>query len=309
MIFDVRLTLNKCKACAATKVNKYGTERIHPIQTNFPFQRVAIDITGPLPVSREGHRYILGCIDYFTKFPVFVPLKSITIKEVAKALFSRWISFFGAPYSLHSDRRGNVDGELIRQLCTLFNITKSHSAPYQPRGDGLIERQFRTMKDMLKASVLDSGRQWIECLPTVEMGIRSTVQNTTKFSPFEMVFGFPMRTVCTCDKSMGSSQRFIRPHDYITWLQKNLKSIHGKATDQTKIAANKMIQKVKRVSRSFSEGDRVMVRNLPLTKYGPKYDGPYVIICKLNETTFKLQRVKGGKNVERNAEHLKHCYL
>ena len=52
-----------------------------------PFKRIAIDLVGPIgPPSEDGHRYILTLVDFATRYPEAVPLKSIDTETVAEAL-------------------------------------------------------------------------------------------------------------------------------------------------------------------------------------------------------------------------------
>ena len=57
-----------------------------------PFDRIALDIVGPLPKTSRGHRYILVLVDYATRYPEALPLRAATAKAVARELmllFSR----------------------------------------------------------------------------------------------------------------------------------------------------------------------------------------------------------------------------
>ena len=56
------------------------------------FDRIALDIVGPLPKTSRGHRYIPVLVDYATRYPEALPLRTATAKAVAKELlllFSR----------------------------------------------------------------------------------------------------------------------------------------------------------------------------------------------------------------------------
>jgi hypothetical protein len=53
-----------------------------------PFDRVAIDIVGPLPRTKSGYSYLLTMIDYGSRCPDAVPLKSTDSKSIATALLS-----------------------------------------------------------------------------------------------------------------------------------------------------------------------------------------------------------------------------
>ena len=52
-----------------------------------PFQRVAVDLVGPIqPTTERGHRYILVLVDYATRYPEAVPMKTIEAEAVAEKL-------------------------------------------------------------------------------------------------------------------------------------------------------------------------------------------------------------------------------
>ncbi len=52
-----------------------------------PFQRVAVDIIGPLqPATDKGNRYVLTLVDYATRYPEAIALPNIDTERVAEAL-------------------------------------------------------------------------------------------------------------------------------------------------------------------------------------------------------------------------------
>ena len=51
-----------------------------------PFERIGMDIVGPLERSTNGNRYILVLFDYATKYPEAFPLKHIKARQVASCL-------------------------------------------------------------------------------------------------------------------------------------------------------------------------------------------------------------------------------
>ena len=54
-----------------------------------PFQKVAIDLVGPLePRTDNKNKYILTLVDYATRYPEAVALFSIETETVAEALVS-----------------------------------------------------------------------------------------------------------------------------------------------------------------------------------------------------------------------------
>ena len=78
-----------CDVCQKT-VNKGSVPKV-PLQKmpliDNPFKRVDIDLVGPIsPPSEEGHRYILTLVDFATRYPEAVPLKTIDTETVAEVL-------------------------------------------------------------------------------------------------------------------------------------------------------------------------------------------------------------------------------
>ena len=72
---------NYCKTCE--ECQKYSPGRgtrvpLVPLSImTEPFQRIAMDVVGPLPMIRMGNKYILVVCDYATRFPEAFALKSI----------------------------------------------------------------------------------------------------------------------------------------------------------------------------------------------------------------------------------------
>ena len=57
-----------------------------------PFKKIAIDIVGELRRTTTGYKYILIIVDYATRYPEAIPLRTTNSKTVAEALiqyFSR----------------------------------------------------------------------------------------------------------------------------------------------------------------------------------------------------------------------------
>ena len=55
-----------------------------------PFERIAMDIVGPLPRSRSGCRYVLVLCDYATRYPEAIALKSIDAQTIAEELIKEF---------------------------------------------------------------------------------------------------------------------------------------------------------------------------------------------------------------------------
>ena len=153
-----------------------------------PFERIAMDIIGPLPQSRSGYRFVLVVCDYATRWPEVVPLKSIDAGHVAEelmVLFSR----VGVPNEILTDQGSNFTSQLLKEVYRLLSIKLIRTSPYHPQTDGLVERFNQTLKAMLRRTGTDEGKDWNKHIPYVLFAYHEVPQSSTGFSPFELVYG------------------------------------------------------------------------------------------------------------------------
>lgn len=94
------------------------TQPYHFVAPEDRFRHVHMDIVGPLPVC-EGYRYCLTLIDRFSRWLEAIPLKSIDANTVCRAFFNGWISRFGSPETLTTDRGSQFESQLFSALLKL----------------------------------------------------------------------------------------------------------------------------------------------------------------------------------------------
>ena len=95
---DIRRWIQACSRCEAVK-SPHQRQRapLGNITAGYPWQRIAIDLVGPLPSTARGNRYILSVTDYFSKWAEAFALRNAEAKTVARVLVDRVICQFGAP--------------------------------------------------------------------------------------------------------------------------------------------------------------------------------------------------------------------
>lgn len=114
-----------------------------------PYERVALDVLGPLPETGRKYKYILVIGDYFSKLTEVFPLPNQEAHTIAKVLVEEWVCRFGTPHSIHSAQGRSFESALFRETCQLLNIHKTRTSPYHPQSDGLVERFNCTLLSML----------------------------------------------------------------------------------------------------------------------------------------------------------------
>ena len=189
MADDVKDWLQQCTTCMK---RKSPTGRHHPlgnIPTGHRWDRIAMDILDVCDPTPDGYRYILVITDYFSKWTEAFPIKDKCADTVADVLVDKIILCFGMPLVIHSDQGREFENGLMKSLCTLLGCAKTRTEPYHTESDGMVERFNRMCLMMLSMFVNDRRDNWNELLPFVMHAYRTSVHETTGYSPFCLVMG------------------------------------------------------------------------------------------------------------------------
>ncbi len=101
---QVRRWCAACRECQLVNPPAISKAPLRPLPlVEAPFERIGMDLIGPLEHSARGHRFALVLVDYATRYPEAVPLRTISAKSVANALF-RIISRVGIPKEILTDQ-------------------------------------------------------------------------------------------------------------------------------------------------------------------------------------------------------------
>jgi transposase InsO family protein len=80
-----------------------------------------------------------------------IPLSETSAAACAKALTFTWISRFGVPETITSDRGPQFTSNLWFQLCEMLNISHKHTTAFHSELNGAVKRLHRRLKDVLHA--------------------------------------------------------------------------------------------------------------------------------------------------------------
>ena len=147
---DIHQWAHSCLQCQRAKIHCHTTTLLctfNPPDTRF--DHIHIDLVGPLPTS-QGHIYLLTCIDRFTRWPETIPIADIITDTVVQAFVKGWISRFGVPSTITTDRGQQFESSLWTHLMRLLGTHWIRTTAYQPISNGLVERFHQQLKGAIK---------------------------------------------------------------------------------------------------------------------------------------------------------------
>nr|VZI19671.1 unnamed protein product [Spirometra erinaceieuropaei] len=288
---------NTCTTCAKFKApRQLPRAPLQPMHTSFPFQRLGLDIIGPLPFTTTSRRFILVMVDYFTKWAEAVPLLRQDTVSFTNVIFNNWICRFGVPLSIHSDCGDNFDSKLLQEVCDLLDIYKTRTTPAHPEGNGLVERTNRTLNQLLKAFAEDHHpHDWDKRLPCAMMAYRANTHTSTGYPPFFMLTGRQFRLPADSRFPQPAANEYA-PDSYVWQLQDLLRSAYTLARNHLGAAAERQKTYFDRQvhGNPYQLGDLVWrFRPVPplgtAAKFFHPWEGPFVVVDVIHPATYVLR--------------------
>ncbi|XP_014672425.1 PREDICTED: dihydropyrimidine dehydrogenase [NADP(+)]-like [Priapulus caudatus] len=112
---DIKRWCQYCTVCARRKPGKgLKMGRLKQSEVGAPFERVAIDIMGPLEETEKGNKVIMVVCDYFTKWMECFALPNQEAYTVADVLVTEYICRYGVPYQIHTDQGPDFESRLFQ---------------------------------------------------------------------------------------------------------------------------------------------------------------------------------------------------
>ena len=191
MAADVSRWCRECMLCQKAKITTQPAAPIQPIPVpGRRFTHLHVDLVGPLTASADGHKHVMTMIDRSTRWVEVVPLTSTTATACTDALVASWISRFGVPAAITTDRGVQFTSAVWQVLCKRLGIIHITTTAYHPQANGLVERFHRQLKDSMRARLAASD--WPSHLPWVILGLRAAPKEDHKVSAAELLYRVPL---------------------------------------------------------------------------------------------------------------------
>ena len=306
MCGDIRRYCQSCdrcqRICPRSRVKKAPLGKLPLVGT--PFERVAVDLIGPLiPASEEGHKWVLVMVDYATRYPEAKALKNIDTETVAEALLDMW-SRVGIPEQVLSDRGTQFLSEVMKEVHRLLSIKGLTTTPYHAQCNGLVERFNGTLKTMLRKMCDEKPNTWHRYLSACLFAYREVPQESTGFSPFELLYGRTVRGPMTILRNLWTSECSVpsetsHASTYVLELKNRIEETCKLVQRNLARAGDKYRQHFdkKAKMRVFKEGDLVLLL-LPTkqNKLEMAWRGPFSVESRQGQFDYWIE-VDGKKKL------------
>nr|CAD2147159.1 unnamed protein product [Meloidogyne enterolobii] len=302
---EISSFVKNCDACQRRKIIglHQSKEPICPIEpAGRPFQRVHVDLMGPLPMAKSGYKYILMIVDSFSKMMIPVPLREQLAGTVMEAIITHLITKFGVPECLVSDQGTQFLSTIFKDVSELFGIKLQTTTPYHQSANGQCERYNRTLADMI--STTTRGKDWPQTLPLLAFAYNTSINSQVGETPFFIAHGWNARL-----PSENALNKPEKEYENMTIYARELKERMREAHNRVKNKLDLNVEKMKRLQKSiktidWNEGDLVLVkREEKGTKFDFKFRGPLQII-RVEKPNLVLEDPESG---ERKIIHMDKC--
>ena len=294
MFQDVEMFCQSCLVCQRRKIPRRQREAAlmgTPVP-NYPFERIGVDVIGPLPETLSGNKYITVFTEPFTRWTEAFAVPEQKEETVAQLLVEEVVCRFGAPRYLLSDRGANFLSALCTKVYELLKINKVTTTSYHPQANGIVERFNGVLVECL--AMFSGESDWDAYIPYVLSAYRSSYNSTIQETPYYMVFGRQMALPVDAMLNVGEAYYTDRS-DYADEMAYRLKEAHErvkshlqKIVDQRQQANSEMNN-----AKEFAVGDWVWMKAIAPVGVNNKlnenqWKGPYQILERTSLVNYKL---------------------
>ncbi|KAK3915873.1 Retrovirus-related Pol polyprotein from transposon 412 [Frankliniella fusca] len=324
---DIIAGCTECGRAAGTKHHRApGPMRV--MNDNTFLGRWAVDLAGHFPppvdspqyaaAARSSSRrwYVLVCVEHFTGWPECIVIQGADAETSARAIVDNIVARYGAFPVLHSDQGRNWEAAVFAEVLRLLQIRRTRTSGFYPKGNSRAERFIQTLIKHLTVVVAHNQRDWPSWIPLILLAYRTAPHSSTGVSPAEMLYGrmlnLPMDLV---REPPPGREPVVLEKDYPRWLRDTLRQIHDDARRHRSEVSLKMKQNYDVHASIFrgQPGDRVWLYR-PVRRTGQNrkliraWDGPYVVVDRINELLVRIEHLKTRKRRVANIQNVSRCH-
>lgn len=295
---EIKRYVAQCELCICTKpLHGQPTVGLRPRSPKTAWETLAVDLMGPYPLTRKGHRYILVVTDLFTRWVEAFPLRNAEAPTITRVLEDEVFSRYGYPDRILSDNGPQFRSQVWVTACEKWNSTLWTTPTYHPRANPT-ERRNQEVKKGLRLRLHEGNQQiWDVQLPNLLFTLRRRKNAATGSTPGYLLFGREIKR---------PGELNIHPA-----LEQGLEQVPVERREEQ--ARRNQQQYQRRYAGPISEplfqiGDQVFATNHRLSNAAEHYNanlaaartGPYTVIEVISPEVFCIQKEDGKHKVHQS---------
>jgi hypothetical protein len=169
----------ECHTCQKLKAEcQSPAGKLQPLPIPmWKWEEIGMDFIIGLPMTKNQKDMIWVIVDRLTKSTHFLAVnQKDNCEKLAKIYVNEIVSKHGVPKIIVCDRGSVFTLAFQKHLQTSLGSQLDFSTVYHPQTRGQTERTNQILEDMLRACVLDFGRDWNEHLPLAEFLYNNSYQ-------------------------------------------------------------------------------------------------------------------------------------
>ena len=181
--------IQACITCQ--KKNKFQKVQRHSYEHDMvggPWEKISIDLVGPLKPDKKGNKYIFTVKDCFTRYLEAFPCADITTQTVTQLLYENIFLRYGPPLQCHSDQGLQFTSKQMEEICSELGVAKTKTPAYNPKSNP-VERAHRDLGNVLRSLMVETQKEWSELLQNAVMALNSSKSSVTGVTPHFALFG------------------------------------------------------------------------------------------------------------------------
>ncbi|XP_057757888.1 uncharacterized protein LOC130976943 [Arachis stenosperma] len=300
---DSRKKVKTCDKCQkhAPSIN-IPAEQLHQSVISWPFNQWGIDILGPFPTAPRQMKYLVVAIDYFSKWIEAQPLARITSSQMISFVWKYIICRYGILRHIITDNGRQFTNHNFKLFLQNLKINQHFSSVEHPQSNGLAEAANKVLLHALRKKLDEAKGLWAELVPEILWSYNTTVQTSTKETPFRLVYG--SEAMIPLEISQQSLRTQVENHDQARQAELDLvEEVRSTAALRHRALQQQLGRRYakKVLPRSFDIGDLVLRKTEDARqpsahgKFAATWDGPYRILEILGRGAYRLEQLDGTK--------------
>ena len=295
---DYVSTCHICQTCRSSNSKPLGLMRSSEL--TLPWDKVSVDLIGPLPRSKDGNEQALVIIDTCSGWPEVFPLRgnAATAENCCKkvlSVFCRW----GFPRKIVSDNGPQFASDLWTSVMALLKVKTVFVTPYHPQANP-VERKNRDIKDYMRKYLSDQQKRWDLYIDPMLFALRSARNKSTGLTPAEVNLGKNLTApIDVVLPGVGFNPETVKTtRDFAKRVSETLKRATHYLLENRELAGieQKLYYDPMRKHGEFQVGDLVTLLAHPLSSRAkgvtagllPKREGPYIVLRKMSPLNYEL---------------------